>query len=103
MSQQRQGSTLERQRVDIGEPAKYEVVMHNDDFTPMDFVTFILQEFFFKPFEEAERIMLKIHTSGQAVVGVYTYDIAISKKEKAIRLARANEYPLRITVQPQNS
>lgn len=97
-----QGSTRERQRVNIGEPPKYDVIFHNDDFTPIDFVVFVLESIFFKSTEEATNITMEIHNGDRVVVGTYSRDIAISKKEKAVGLARENSFPLRITVQPHN-
>lgn len=81
------------------EPRRYKVVMHNDDVTTMDFVVMILTTIFQKDEINAERIMLKIHHEGKAVVGVYTKDIAESKTKKATSLARLNGFPLLITVE----
>lgn len=82
----------------IKEPNQYSVIFHNDDFTPMDFVTLILIQFFYKSEPEAFSLMLKVHQEGKATVGTYSYDIAASKANAAINLARKNSYPLRITV-----
>ena len=95
-----QGATREKQRVDIGEPPKYDVIFHNDDFTPMEFVEFVLENIFFKSAHDANALMLKVHRSGKATVGTYSYDIAVSKKEKAVAISRENNFPLRITVEP---
>ena len=100
MSEQMQGATREKQRVDIGEPPKYDVIFHNDDFTPMEFVEFVLENIFFKSAPDANALMLKVHRSGKATVGTYSYDIAVSKKEKAVAISRENNFPLRITVAP---
>ena len=91
-------STQDRTISRIKEPGEYNVVFHNDDFTPMDFVTLILKHIFFKNEMEAETLMLKVHNEGQAIVGTYTYDIALSKATEATNLARKNGFPLRITV-----
>ena len=91
----------ERQRIEIREPRKYKVVIHNDDFTTMDFVVTILMKVFFKKEEEAQAMMLKVHHSGKAVVGIYTYDMAMSKARKATSLAREQGFPLRLTVEPE--
>ncbi len=93
-------STRERRRVITQEPRKYKVIMHNDDVTTMDFVIMVLQDVFFKSFKEAESIMLTIHNEGQAIVGIYTYDIAQSKVLKVKRLAQEQKFPLKLTVQP---
>lgn len=82
----------------IRELKKYAVVLLNDDFTPMDFVVMILETVFFKTPVEAETLMKTVHNRGEATVGLYTYDIAVSKAEKAMRLARDNNFPLRAEV-----
>ncbi|MCR4422335.1 MAG: ATP-dependent Clp protease adaptor ClpS [Spirochaetales bacterium] len=81
----------------IDEPPQYKVIMHNDDVTTMDFVVAILKMVFQKSHEEAVDLMLTIHNNGSAVVGIYSYDIAISKINKTHQLARANGFPLRCT------
>lgn len=94
-------SVKDMQHVDVREPRKYKVFIHNDDFTTMDFVVMILKEVFFKSEAEAERLMLTVHHSDKAVVGVYCYDVAVSKTEKATTMARAEGFPLRITYCPE--
>lgn len=89
----------EKQRTEIKEPHQYNVVMHNDDFTTMEFVIMVLKQIFFHTDEKATALMLQIHHSEKAVVGTYTYDIAASKVRKAIELARVNNFPLRITIE----
>ena len=84
--------------VKINEPSQYNVVFHNDDFTTMEFVTFILMRIFHKTEEEALHLMFKVHHEGSATVGTYNYDIALSKANTAMSLARENGFPLRITV-----
>ena len=90
-------STKERQRIDIDEPKKYKVTIFNDDFTTMDFVVMILKTIFFKSQAEAETLMMTVHKGKKAVVGIYTYDIAKSKVNKATLMARNAGYPLRLT------
>lgn len=91
-------NTKERIKPGLKEPGKYNVVFHNDDFTPMEFVTLVLQQIFFKTLMEAEALMLKVHHEGRAIVGTYSYDIALSKATEATNLAREEGFPLRITV-----
>ena len=98
---QEQSHIKERQKTDIREPRRYQVVMHNDDFTTMEFVVMVLKEVFFLNDENALALMLRIHRSSKAVVGVYTYDMAVSKVHKATNMARENGFPLRPTVQPE--
>ena len=95
-----QSSVLERQRIDVNEPKRYKVYIHNDDFTTMDFVVRLLMTVFYKNQEEAERLMLKVHHSDKAVVGIYSYDMAVSKVRRAVAMAREEGYPLRLTYLP---
>lgn len=85
----------------VKEPERFKVIIFNDDFTTMDFVVMILKTVFFKTQQEAEELMLKVHKSGQAIAGIYSYDIAHSKVEKATRMAREEKFPLRLTVTPE--
>ena len=95
-----QEAIRERVRTNLHEPRKYKVLIHNDDFTTMDFVVMILKGVFFKSDAEAESLMLAVHRSDKAVVGVYSYDVAMSKVGKATVMARQAGYPLRLTCQP---
>ncbi len=99
---QEQTHVRERQKTNIREPQRYKVIIHNDDFTTMDFVVRILKEVFFLSEENAQALMLQVHHSGKAVVGIYTYDIAVSKAKKATNMARENGFPLRLTVEPED-
>lgn len=81
------------------EPSLYHVIMHNDDETTMDFVVMVLQRIFRKTAEDAEVIMMKIHTDGAAVVGTYSKDIATSKANYTETLARQEGFPLKLTVE----
>ena len=85
----------------LEKPKLFKVVLHNDDFTTMDFVVFILQHVFMRSDAEAFTIMLKVHNEGAGVAGIYTYEIAQMKSEKAMNLARSNEYPLLCTVEEE--
>jgi ATP-dependent Clp protease adaptor protein ClpS len=89
-----------KERIDykIMEPNHYTVIMLNDDFTPMDFVVEVLKLVFHKTESEATELMLKVHKSGQAEVGTYTYDIAISKRSLAMSMAKEAGYPFRVEV-----
>jgi len=79
-------------------PKMFAVVMHNDDYTSMDFVVDILQKIFQKNETDANRIMLEIHNAGKGVAGVYTYDIAVTKKTQADQLADEKGFPLKLTI-----
>lgn len=91
----------EKQKTSIKEPNRYKVLIHNDDFTTMDFVVELLKSVFFLTEEKALTLMLRIHHSEKAVVGIYTYDVAVSKVRKATEIARENNFPLRLTVEPE--
>ena len=75
-------------------PNKFEVLLLNDDYTSMDFVVDILRRFFHKEFLAAEAIMLKIHIDGEAVCGIYSYDVAQTKVSQVIEYSRKNDQPL---------
>lgn len=81
--EQQQSSFKEKERTDLREPQHFKVIIYNDDFTTMEFVVKILTTIFFKSTAEAETLMLQVHKSQSAVVGIYTYDIAQSKVQKA--------------------
>ncbi len=85
---------VQESKPELKEPPLYQVVMINDDYTPMEFVVEVLQTFFSKSREQATRIMLTVHTQGRAVCGVYTRDIAESKAMQVNRHARDNQHPL---------
>ncbi len=99
----KQSQVKERQKTNIREPRRYKVIIHNDDFTTMDFVVKVLMEVFFLSEENAQALMLQVHHSNKAVAGVYTYDIAVSKAQKAVNMARENGFPLRLTVEPEET
>ena len=94
-----QGETREKTRIHIKEPKHYRVIMHNDDFTSMDFVVKILMDIFHKEEAEAQRLMLMVHESGRAAVGAYPYDIAVTKVQAATARAKEEGYPFRMTVE----
>ena len=96
-----QSATRERQRTDLREPRRYKVTIFNDDFTTMGFVVKILTQVFLKSQAEAETLMLMVHHSDKAVVGIYSYDVATSKVRKATSMAREEGFPLRLTVEPE--
>jgi len=96
---QRSGSVVTKKKTTAKHPDLYRVVMHNDDFTPMDFVVDILVRIFGKPAAEATQIMLKIHHTGAGTAGVYSYDIAMSKMMQVHRTAEEHRHPLRCTVE----
>ena len=94
------GILLAEQTPEAKPPNMYEVIMYNDNYTPMDFVVDLLRIFFFKPKPKAMEIMLKIHTSGKAVCGIYTKNVAEMKMSQVHRYSTEHEYPLRCEIQP---
>lgn len=89
----------ERQNIKLQEPKMYNVVLHNDDFTTMEFVVKILMTIFRKSEAEAQTLMLMVHKEGRAVAGTYSLDIAQSKVQKATAMARMENFPLRLTIE----
>lgn len=85
----------------LEKPKLFKVILHNDDFTTMEFVVFVLQYVFVRSDAEALTIMLKVHNEGIGIAGVYPYEIAEMKSQKAMNLARAREYPLLCTVEEE--
>ncbi|MDR0274637.1 MAG: ATP-dependent Clp protease adapter ClpS [Burkholderiaceae bacterium] len=91
---------LERKLQKTRPPKMYQVVMLNDDYTPMEFVVVVIQEFFGKDRAAATRIMLDIHQDGKGVCGVYPRDIAATKVEQVLEAARAAGHPLQCVSEP---
>ena len=96
--EQQQSSFKEKERIELREPRRFKVTIYNDDFTTMEFVVKVLTTV---SSAEAETLMLQVHKSNSAVVGIYSYDIAHSKVQKATRMARNEGFPLRLTVTPE--
>jgi ATP-dependent Clp protease adaptor protein ClpS len=81
-------------------PKMYQVLMHNDDYTTMEFVVLVLKKFFKKSHEEANAIMLMIHTEGVGVCGIFTHEVAESKVMKVQSFARKEGHPLKLSYEP---
>jgi len=92
---------LTERETKLEKPKLFKVLLHNDDFTTMEFVVFILQYVFNRDEPEAFTIMLKVHNEGIGVAGIYPYEIANMKKEKAVNMAKAREFPLLCTVEEE--
>jgi ATP-dependent Clp protease adaptor protein ClpS len=91
----REGNTvLEIQPAKVKPPPLYKVLLLNDDFTPMDFVVVVLQQFFGLNREQATVVMLKVHREGKGVCGVFPHDVAATKVEQVVAFARQNQHPL---------
>jgi ATP-dependent Clp protease adaptor protein ClpS len=85
----------------LEKPKLYKVILHNDDYTTMEFVVFILRQVFLRSDEEAFTIMLKVHEEGIGIAGIYTFEIATMKAEKAVNISRSREFPLLCTVEEE--
>jgi len=83
----------------VDQPPLYKVLLHNDDFTTMDFVVWVLQSVFSMPEEQAVQVMLNVHVKGVGVAGIYTFEIAEMKVEKTISMASEHEFPLLCTME----
>ncbi|MBQ6820769.1 MAG: ATP-dependent Clp protease adaptor ClpS [Clostridium sp.] len=92
---------IEKTNIKIKKPNNYKVIMYNDDFTTMEFVVSILNFIFNKSYEEANNIMMEVHTRGRGVAGVYPYDIAITKVNKATSIAKEEGFPFKLTVEEE--
>ncbi len=90
---------IEESKDELKEPDMYKVLLHNDDYTTMEFVVEVIRVVFKKSLLEATKIMLDVHRKGIGMVGTYTYDIASTKARRVMQMAKQREYPLRCTVE----
>jgi ATP-dependent Clp protease adaptor protein ClpS len=98
-------STLTESRSDqqLQQPRMWRVLLHNDDYTTQDFVVWVLETVFFKPQAEAFAIMMSVHQSGLGVAGIYTHDVAETKTKTTKKLAEEHEFPLLVTMEPEET
>ena len=100
MGNKHENSTiLEKQAQKLKAPSMYQVTLLNDDYTPMEFVVAIIQEYFNKDRETAMQIMLKVHTDGKGVCGVYSKDVALTKVDLVMTHARKAAHPLQCVME----
>jgi len=92
---------LTERETKLKKPKLFRVLLHNDDFTTMEFVVFVLEYVFMRSAPEAFGVMLKVHNEGVGLAGIYSYEVANMKSEKAMNLAKAREYPLLCTVEEE--
>jgi len=93
------GTVVEKKLSRTKPPPLFQVVLLNDDFTPMEFVVGVLQKFFGKGREQATQIMLKVHHEGRGVCGVYPRDVAATKVEQVCSYARQHQHPLQCVME----
>lgn len=101
MGQENSVELKQREKTKTAFPKKYKVIMHNDDFTTMDFVVEILVTIFHKSLKEAEKLMLYVHEKGSAVAGIYPYDIARTKVSLALQEAKKQGFPFQMTLEEE--
>ncbi|MFZ9407277.1 MAG: ATP-dependent Clp protease adapter ClpS [Burkholderiaceae bacterium] len=90
---------LERQEAKLKPPPMFQVMLLNDDYTPMEFVVEVLQKFFGMGREKATQVMLKVHREGRGVCGVYPRDVAASKVEQVTEYSRQHQHPLQCVME----
>ncbi len=96
-----QTGLITRSRAKPKKPAMYKVLMLNDDYTPMEFVVQVLEQFFAMASEQAVRVMLHVHQRGVGVCGVFTYEVAETKVTQVMDYARKNQHPLQCTLEKE--
>lgn len=94
-------AVVTKKRIKTQKPRLYKVLLHNDDYTSMEFVVMILANIFHMDETRAVEVMLHVHQQGVGVAGVYTYAVAETKVQKTMDLAREHEFPLRCTMEPE--
>jgi len=95
------GQIILESRTQTKKPSMYKVVMMNDDYTPMEFVVHVLQQFFGRTAEEATQIMLNVHQRGVGICGIYSFEIAETKASKTMEYARQKEHPLQLQLEKE--
>jgi len=96
-----QTGTTTEENAKIKEPKMYKVILHNDDYTTMEFVVIILKKIFHKSTNDALRIMFEVHNNGTGIAGVYTYEIAETKIASVYQLAIKKEFPLKCSIEAE--
>jgi ATP-dependent Clp protease adaptor protein ClpS len=94
-------AVITESEIKLEKPKLFKVLLHNDDFTTMEFVIFVLMHVFLKNEAESFAIMMKVHEEGVGIAGIYTLEVATMKAEKAVNLARAREFPFLCTVEEE--
>jgi len=94
-----ESGTATLSRTKTQKPSMYKVLLLNDDYTPMEFVIYVLQRFFSKSAEDATKVMLHVHQSGVGICGVFTYEVAETKVTQVMDMARQHDHPLQCTME----
>lgn len=94
-------ATINKENIKIKKPRLYKVIMHNDDFTTMEFVVEVLKTVFNKDLNTSNKIMMNVHKSGRGIVGIYPYDIATTKVAIVLDMAKEEGFPFNITVEEE--
>lgn len=89
----------QKSKVKVKKPKQYKVIMHNDDYTTMEFVIEVLVRIFNKKLEEAQKIMIDVHKAGKGIAGIYSYDIAMTKANTAMSWAKEEKFPFKLSVE----
>lgn len=89
----------QKSKIKVKKPKQYKVIMHNDDYTTMEFVIEVLMRIFNKKIEEAQKIMLDVHKVGKGIAGIYSYDIAMTKVNTAMGWAKEEGFPFKLSIE----
>ena len=90
---------LKEKDIRLSPPKSFKVILLNDDYTPMEFVVLVLKKYFMLETEKATQVMLKVHTEGMAVCGIFSKDVAASKVDQVVKFSRKNNHPLQCTME----
>jgi ATP-dependent Clp protease adaptor protein ClpS len=91
-----------KEKNETDEPERFKVIFHNDDYTTMEFVVRVLKKIYRKSSAEATEVMLRVHQTGTGVAGIYAKQIAETKVEQTLKLAREEGHPLMVTMEPED-
>ncbi len=100
-TEEHETGTITREKPKTKKPSLYKVILLNDDYTPQEFVVWLLESVFNKSSEEAVRIMLHVHQTGVGICGIYTFEVAETKVAQVMELARRNDHPLQCIMEKE--
>jgi ATP-dependent Clp protease adaptor protein ClpS len=93
-------NVLTKKREKVEKPPLYRVVLHNDNYTTMEFVVLVLQKFFYKNETEANHIMLNVHKKGRGIAGIFTFEVAETKLSQVHSFSKSQQHPLKCSLEP---